>query len=181
MNSMQAPKILPWVANAPASRGTRTQTLAPCRGEAIPEWPDGRQRISGLAVERFLRLVETKQPGTFCSSPAPHSAGWVATRPVSLLSLLAAQNTTDLQNAERPELGEKQIERRRPLKTRSRVFCSRARLVAALAAHDNGQAALNPWHDFAQRQLALHRKPASSPARLRRLHAGEQQPEPFPS
>lgn len=97
MNSMQAPKILPWVAKrAGISEELALKLWRRAVGEA--EHLSGQtagSEFSGLAVERFLCLVEDEtSPAPSLLNPAPQLS-WLCrhqTR-VSLLSLLAAQNT----------------------------------------------------------------------------------------
>lgn len=97
MNSMQAPKILPWVAKrAGISEELALKLWRRAVGEA--EYLSGQtagSEFSGLAVERFLSLVEDEiSPAPSLLNPAPQLS-WLCrhqTR-VSLLSLLAAQNT----------------------------------------------------------------------------------------
>ncbi len=104
MNSMQAPKILPWVAKrAGISEELALKLWRRAVGEA--EYLSGQtagSEFSGLAVERFLSLVEDEtSPAPSLLNPAPQLS-WLCrhqTR-VSLLSLLAAQNTYQIwQNA----------------------------------------------------------------------------------
>ena len=97
MNSMQAPKILPWVTKrAGISEELALKLWRRAVGEA--EYLSGQtagSEFSGLAVERFLGLVEDEtSPAPSLLNPAPQLS-WLCrhqTR-VSLLSLLAAQNT----------------------------------------------------------------------------------------
>ena len=97
MNSMNAPKILPWIAKrAGISEALALKLWRRAAGEA--EFLTGQTEGSefwGLAVERFLAIVEDEvgcQPGDRLS-PAPQLTWmWRHQTRMSLLSLMAAQN-----------------------------------------------------------------------------------------
>ncbi|MFV0370595.1 MAG: hypothetical protein ACK5JI_02970 [Azonexus sp.] len=98
MNNMQAPKILPWIAKrAGLSEELALKLWRRAVGEA--EYLSGQtagSEFSGLAVERFLSLVEDEAgpPAPSLLSPAPQLSWlWRHQTRVSLLSLMAAQNT----------------------------------------------------------------------------------------
>lgn len=98
MNSMKAPKILPRIANkAGISEELALKLWRRAVSEA--EYLTGKTEGSAywsLAVERFLDIVEDEanRAGTFNLTPAPQlSWMWRHQTRMSLLSLLAAQNT----------------------------------------------------------------------------------------
>lgn len=98
MNSMNAPKILPWIAKKAGISEVLALKLwrrAVSEAEFLTGKTEGSE-FWGLSVERFLSIVENEvgsQPVNLLS-PAPQ-LGWMwrhQTR-MSLLSLMAAQNT----------------------------------------------------------------------------------------
>lgn len=97
-NSMNAPKILPWIARkAGISDELALKLWRRALSEA--EFLTGKAEGSnywGLAVERFLAIVEDEVGGTpeYSLSPAPRlSWMWHHQSRMSLLSMMAAQNT----------------------------------------------------------------------------------------
>lgn len=104
-NSMNAPKILPWIAKkAGISEALALKLWRRAVSEA--EYLTGKTEGSeyyGLAVERFLALVEDEIGSVpqYNLTPAPRlSWMWHHQSRMSLLSLVAAQNTYRLwQNA----------------------------------------------------------------------------------
>lgn len=97
-NSMNAPKILPWIARkAGISDELALKLWRRALSEA--EFLTGKAEGSnywGLAVERFLAIVEDEagQAPEYCLSPAPRlSWMWHHQSRMSLLSMMAAQNT----------------------------------------------------------------------------------------
>jgi hypothetical protein len=104
-NSMNAPKILPWIAKkAGISEELALKLWRRAVSEA--EYLTGKTEGSeyyGLAVERFLALVEDEVGSVpqYNLTPAPRlSWMWHHQSRMSLLSLMAAQNTYRLwQNA----------------------------------------------------------------------------------
>lgn len=97
-NSMNAPKILPWIARkAGISDELALKLWRRALSEA--EFLTGKAEGSnywGLAVERFLAIVEDEVGGTpeYTLSPAPRlSWMWHHQSRMSLLSMMAAQNT----------------------------------------------------------------------------------------
>lgn len=97
-NSMNAPKILPWVARkAGISDELALKLWRRALSEA--EFLTGKAEGSnywGLAVERFLAIVEDEVGSTpeYTLSPAPRlSWMWHHQSRMSLLSMMAAQNT----------------------------------------------------------------------------------------
>ncbi len=98
MNSMNAPKILPWIAKKAGISEELALKLwrrAVSEAEALTGKADGSE-YWGLAVERFLSLVED-EAGTspqYALTPAPQLAWmWRHQNRMSMLSLMAAQNT----------------------------------------------------------------------------------------
>ena len=98
MNSMKAPKILPWIARK-AGISDELALKIWRRSVSEAEYLTGQQAGSefwGLAVERFLGNVEDEvcDPSAFRLTPAPQlSWMWRHQTRISLLSLMAAQNT----------------------------------------------------------------------------------------
>ena len=97
-NSMNAPKILPWIARkAGISDELALKLWRRALSEA--EYLAGKAEGSeywGLAVERFLWIVddEVGTPAAYSLTPAPRlSWMWRQQTRMSLLSLMAAQNT----------------------------------------------------------------------------------------
>jgi hypothetical protein len=97
-NSMNAPKILPWIAKkAGISEELALKLWRRAVSEA--EYLTGKTEGSeyyGLAVERFLALVEDEVGSVpqYNLTPAPRlSWMWHHQSRMSLLSLMAAQNT----------------------------------------------------------------------------------------
>lgn len=97
-NSMNAPKILPWIARkAGISDELALKLWRRALSEA--EFLTGKAEGSnywGLAVERFLAIVEDEVGSTpeYSLSPAPRlSWMWHHQSRMSLLSMMAAQNT----------------------------------------------------------------------------------------
>lgn len=97
-NSMNAPKILPWIARkAGISDELALKLWRRALSEA--EFLTGKAEGSnywGLAVERFLAIVEDEVGGSpeYTLSPAPRlSWMWHHQSRMSLLSMMAAQNT----------------------------------------------------------------------------------------
>lgn len=97
-NSMNAPKILPWIARkAGISDELALKLWRRALSEA--EFLTGKAEGSnywGLAVERFLAIVEDEAGSTpeYSLSPAPRlSWMWHHQSRMSLLSMMAAQNT----------------------------------------------------------------------------------------
>lgn len=97
-NSMNAPKILPWIARkAGISDELALKLWRRALSEA--EFLIGKAEGSnywGLAVERFLAIVEDEVGGSpeYSLSPAPRlSWMWHHQSRMSLLSMMAAQNT----------------------------------------------------------------------------------------
>lgn len=97
-NSMNAPKILPWIAHkAGISEELALKLWRRALSEA--EYLVGKAEGSeywGLAVERFLSIVddEVGAPATYSLTPAPRLS-WMCRQQtrMSLLSLMAAENT----------------------------------------------------------------------------------------
>lgn len=96
-NSMNAPKILPWIARKAGISDELALKLWR-RAVSEAEYLTGRSEGSeywGLAVERFLAIVEDEvgAPPEYGLSPAPRlSWMWHHQTRMSLLSLMAAQN-----------------------------------------------------------------------------------------
>ena len=97
-NSMNAPKILPWIARkAGISDELALKLWRRALSEA--EYLTGKAEGSeywGLTIERFLSIVEDEAttPTTYSLTPAPRlSWMWRQQSRMSLLSLMAAQNT----------------------------------------------------------------------------------------
>jgi len=97
-NSMNAPKILPWIARkAGISDELALKLWRRALSEA--EFLTGKAEGSnywGLAVERFLAIVEDEVGSTpeYTLTPAPRlSWMWHHQSRMSLLSMMAAQNT----------------------------------------------------------------------------------------
>lgn len=98
MNSMKAPKILPWVAKKAGISEELALKLwrrAVSEAEFLTGESEG-SRFWSLAAERFQAIVDDEASATACDplNPAPHM-GWMLrhqTR-MSLLSMVAAQNT----------------------------------------------------------------------------------------
>ena len=98
MNSMKPPKILPWIAKKSGiSDELALKLWRRAVGEA--EFLTGKTEGSefwGLAVERFLFIVEDEvgRRPTNALRPAPQLTWvWRHQTRISLLSLMAAQNT----------------------------------------------------------------------------------------
>jgi len=97
-NSMNAPKILPWIARKAGISDELALKLWR-RSLSEAEFLTGKAEGSnywGLAVERFLAIVEDEVGGTpeYSLSPAPRlSWMWHHQSRMSLLSMMAAQNT----------------------------------------------------------------------------------------
>jgi hypothetical protein len=97
-NSMSAPKILPWIARKAGISDELALKLwrrAVSEAEHLTGHSSGPEYY-GLAVERFLAIVEDEVGGTpeYNLSPAPRLAWmWHHQNRMSLLSLMAAQNT----------------------------------------------------------------------------------------
>ncbi len=95
---MQAPKILPWIARKAGISDELALKLWR-RAASEAEYLTGQSTGSeywGLAVERFLMIVEDEVGGTpaYTLTPAPRlSWMWHHQTRISLLSLIAAQNT----------------------------------------------------------------------------------------
>lgn len=98
MNTMQAPKILPWIARK-AGISDELALKFWRRAVSEAEYLTGKDEGSafwGLAVERFLGIVEDEVGDTpeYSLDPAPRlSWMWHHQSRMSLLSLVAAQNT----------------------------------------------------------------------------------------
>ena len=98
MNSMKAPMILPWIARKAGISDELALKLWR-RAVSEAEYLTGKQEgyeFNGLAVERFLSIVEEEVGSTpeYSLTPAPQlSWMWRHQTRMSLLSLLAAQNT----------------------------------------------------------------------------------------
>lgn len=97
-NSMNAPKILPWIARkAGISDELALKLWRRALSEA--EFLTGKAEGSnywGLAIERFLAIVEDEagQTPEYSLTPAPRlSWMWHHQSRMSLLSMMAAQNT----------------------------------------------------------------------------------------
>lgn len=97
-NSMNAPKILPWIARKACISDELALKLwrrAVSEAEYLTGKADGSE-FWGLAIERFLGIVEDEvgsQP-EYSLTPAPRlSWMWHHQTRMSLLSLMAAQNT----------------------------------------------------------------------------------------
>lgn len=97
-NSMNAPKILPWIARkAGISDELALKLWRRALSEA--EYLTGKAEGSnywGLAIERFLSIVDDEVGASpaYSLTPAPHlSWVWHHQTRMSLLSLMAAQNT----------------------------------------------------------------------------------------
>lgn len=97
-NSMNAPKILPWIARKAGISDELALKLWR-RALSESEFLCGKAEGSnywGLTVERFLAIVEDEVGGTpeYGLTPAPRlSWMWHHQSRMSLLSLMAAQNT----------------------------------------------------------------------------------------
>ena len=97
MNSMNAPKILPWIARKAGISDELALKLwrrAVSEAECLSGKTDGAE-FYGLAVERFLAIVEKEIGRTpeYTLTPAPRlSWMWHHQTRMSLLSLMAAQN-----------------------------------------------------------------------------------------
>jgi hypothetical protein len=97
-NSMNAPKILPWIARKAGISDELALKLwrrAVSEAEYLTGKAEGSQ-YWGLTVERFLAIVEDEVGHTpeYSLSPAPRlSWMWHHQTRMSLLSLMAAQNT----------------------------------------------------------------------------------------
>ena len=97
-NSMNAPKILPWIARKAGISDELALKLwrrALSEAEYLTGKSDG-SAYWGLTVERFLAIVEDEVGGTpeYSLTPAPRlSWMWQHQTRMSLLSLMAAQNT----------------------------------------------------------------------------------------
>ncbi len=98
MNNMQSPKILPWIAKrAGISEELALKLWRRAVGEAetLTGQSSGAE-FSGLAIERFLAIVEDEADTQSAAklSPAPQLSWlWRHQTRMSLLSLMAAQNT----------------------------------------------------------------------------------------
>jgi hypothetical protein len=96
-NSMNAPKILPWIARKAGISDELALKLwrrALSESEYLVGKAEGSQ-YWGLTVERFLAIVEDEVGNTpaYSLSPAPRlSWMWHHQSRMSLLSLLATQN-----------------------------------------------------------------------------------------
>lgn len=96
-NTMNAPKILPWIAKKAGISDELALKLWR-RAASETEYLTGKSSGSeywGLAVERFLGIVEDEVGGTtgYGLTPAPRlSWMWHHQTRMSLLSLMAAQN-----------------------------------------------------------------------------------------
>jgi len=97
-NSMNAPKILPWIARKAGISDELALKLWR-RAVSETEYLTGKSSGSeywGLTVERFLCIVEDEVGGAagYSLTPAPRlSWMWHQQTRMSLLSLMAAQNT----------------------------------------------------------------------------------------
>lgn len=97
MNSMNAPKILPWIARKAGITDELALKLWR-RAVSEAEYLTGKSEGSefwGLSVERFLAIVEDEvgSAPAYNLTPAPQlSWMWRHQTRMSLLSLLAAQN-----------------------------------------------------------------------------------------
>jgi hypothetical protein len=97
-NSMNAPKILPWIARKAGISDELALKLwrrALSEAEYICGKAEG-SKYWGLTVERFLSIVEDEvgRPIEYGLTPAPRlSWMWHHQTRMSLLSLMAAQNT----------------------------------------------------------------------------------------
>ena len=98
MNSMSAPKILPWIARKAGISDELALKLwrrAVSEAEYLTGKSEGSE-FCGLAVERFLALAddEAVKPAGESLSPAPQlSWMWRHQTRLSMLSMMAAQNT----------------------------------------------------------------------------------------
>ena len=96
-NSMNAPKILPWIAKKAGISDELALKLwrrAVSDAEYLSDKTEGSEFYS-LAVERFLAIVEDEVGGTpaYDLAPTPQlSWMWRHQTRMSLLSLMAAQN-----------------------------------------------------------------------------------------
>jgi len=96
-NTLKAPKILPWIAR---KAGISDELALKLWRRAISEaeFLTGKAEGSeywGLAVERFLAIVEDEAGGNpeYTLTPAPRMSWmWHHQTRISLLSLVAAQN-----------------------------------------------------------------------------------------
>ena len=97
MNSMNAPKILPWVARKAGITDELALKLwrrAASEAEYLTGTADGSE-YWGLCVERFLAIVEDEAGNApaYNLTPAPQMSWmWRHQTRMSMLSLLAAQN-----------------------------------------------------------------------------------------
>lgn len=97
MNSMNAPKILPWIARKAGITDELALKLwrrAASEAEYLTGTSEGSE-FWGLSVERFLAIVEDECAGnpSYKLTPAPQLAWmWRHQSRMSLLSLMAAQN-----------------------------------------------------------------------------------------
>lgn len=97
MNSMKAPKILPWIARKAGISDELALKLwrrAVSEAEFLTNKGTGSE-FFGLAIERFLNIVEEEVGSTpaYSLAPAPQlSWMWRHQTRMSLLSLMAAQN-----------------------------------------------------------------------------------------
>lgn len=97
-NSMNAPKILPWIARKAGISDELALKLwrrALSEAEYLIGKPEGSE-YWGLTVERFLSIVEDEvgTTPTYGLTPAPRlSWMWHQQTKMSLLSLKAAENT----------------------------------------------------------------------------------------
>ncbi len=98
MNSMNAPKILPWIARRAGISDELALKLWR-RAVSEAEYLSGKSagaEFSGLTIERFLAIVEGEigHAPEYNLTPAPRlSWMWHHQTRMSLLSLMAAQNT----------------------------------------------------------------------------------------
>lgn len=98
MNTMKAPKILPWIARKAGITDELALKLwrrAVSEAEYLTGKAEGSQ-FWGLSVERFLAIVEEEVGNTpeYGLTPAPRlSWMWHHQTRMSLLSLMAAENT----------------------------------------------------------------------------------------
>lgn len=97
MNSMNAPKILPWIARKAGISDELALKLWR-RAVSEAEYLTGKAEGSefwGLSVERFLSIVEDEVGNTpaYSLTPAPQMSWmWRHQTRMSLLSLMAAKN-----------------------------------------------------------------------------------------
>lgn len=97
MNNMKAPKILPWIARKAGISDELALKLwrrAVSEAEYLTGKSDG-SAFSGLAIERFLSIVEDEAGSvqSYSLAPAPQMSWmWRHQSRMSLLSLAAAQN-----------------------------------------------------------------------------------------